>query len=399
MVWLIGNDLDFEGAKQLQQIRTPLLELCAIMAHDHGEWMDELGNSVDLVESMPSPRYIKSHLPLELLPAQLDVVRPKLLLVVTYQPSSSLLQMVYVARNPKDMCVSYYHYCMLVHNLKGSFQDFCDLFLKDRGQSSTSVELEDTLADRHGTVRSVTSRTEVSPVPVLSLRTLADRPMGLLDVFLKDREVSPVPVLSLRTLLADRPMGLLDLFLKDRGQSSTSVELEDTLTDRPMGLLDLFPKDRGQSSTSVELEDTLADRPMGLLDVFLKDRGQSSTSVELEDTLADRHGTVRSVTSRTEDQEGAIRQTARFLGKTLSESDVKVLTEHLSFNKMKQNPAVNLEPIIAKKNGPDYLSSTSLRFIRKGEVGDWRNHMEPDMAARFDAWTEENLRGTGLSLD
>nr|CAD7457251.1 unnamed protein product [Timema tahoe] len=248
MVWLIGNDLDFEGAKQLQQIRTPLLELCAIMAHDHGEWMDELGNSVDLVESMASPRYIKSHLPLELLPAQLDVVRPK---------------MVYVARNPKDMCVSYYHYCMLVHNLKGSFQDFCELFLKDR-----------------------------APVGPIWNHILG--------------------------------------FWKRRNDPNL---------------------------------------------LFLK----------YEDMKRD--------------QAGAIRQTAQFLGKTLSESDVKVLTEHLSFNKMKQNPAVNLEPIIAKKNGPDYLSSTSLRFIRKGEVGDWRNHMEPDMVARFDAWTEENLRGTGLNLD
>nr|CAD7605823.1 unnamed protein product [Timema genevievae] len=248
MVWLIGNDLDFEGAKQLQQIRTPLLELCAIMAHDHGEWMDELGNSVDLVESMASPRYIKSHLPLELLPAQLDVVRPK---------------MVYVARNPKDMCVSYYHYCMLVHNLKGSFQDFCELFLKDR-----------------------------APVGPIWNHILG--------------------------------------FWKRRNDPNL---------------------------------------------LFLK----------YEDMKRD--------------QAGAIRQTAQFLGKTLSESDVKVLTEHLSFNKMKQNPAVNLEPIIAKKNGPDYLNSTSLRFIRKGEVGDWRNHMEPDMVARFDAWTEENLRGTGLNLD
>lgn len=54
---------------------------------------------------------------------------------------------------------------------------------------------------------------------------------------------------------------------------------------------------------------------------------------------------------------------------------------------------------MTKKNGPDFLQATELRFIRKGEVGDWKNHMTPEMAARFDAWIEENLRGTGLSLN
>jgi hypothetical protein len=45
-------------------------------------------------------------------------------------------QVVYITRNPKDMCVSYYHYCTLVHNMKGSFEDFCELFLKGRGKTS-----------------------------------------------------------------------------------------------------------------------------------------------------------------------------------------------------------------------------------------------------------------------
>jgi hypothetical protein len=47
------------------------------MAHDDGEWMNDLGNSVDLVEGMESPRFIKSHLIWELLPAALDTVKPK----------------------------------------------------------------------------------------------------------------------------------------------------------------------------------------------------------------------------------------------------------------------------------------------------------------------------------
>jgi hypothetical protein len=100
-----------------------------------------------------------------------------------------------------------------------------------------------------------------------------------------------------------------------------------------------------------------------------------------------------------QDHEGQIIKTAAFLGKTLSETQVTELADHLSFSSMKKNPSVNLEPIMAKKNGPDFLQSTELRFIRKGEVGDWKNHMTPEMAAKFDAWTEENTEDTGLNFD
>ncbi|XP_069695752.1 luciferin sulfotransferase-like [Periplaneta americana] len=249
MVWCIGNDLDFDKARKvLQNLRTPVLELTALIANDEGDWKKELGNSVDMVEDMQSPRFIKTHLTWGLLPAAIDTVKPK---------------MVYVARNPKDMCVSYYHYCMLIHKMKGSFEDFCELFLKGR-------------------------------VPV-------------------------GPIWS----------HILGFWRRRHEPNILFLKYEDMKRD----------------------------------------------------------------------QASAIKKTADFLGKTLSEAEVQQLAEHLSFSNMKKNPAVNLEPIIAKKNGPDYLQKTDLRFIRKGEVGDWKNHMSPEMAARFDTWTEENLRGTGLSFE
>ncbi|KAK6622471.1 hypothetical protein RUM43_012828 [Polyplax serrata] len=247
MIWCIGNDLDFEKAKLIQQLRTPLLELSAIMAHHHGDWMTELGNSVDLVESLSSPRFIKSHLPWELLPKDLKVTEPKV---------------VYVARNPKDMCVSYYHYCRLIHNMQGSFEDFCDLFLKDKA-----------------------------------------------------------------------PIG--------------------PIWNHILG----FWNRRHQKNI-----------------LFLK----------YEDMK--------------KDQVGAIRKAAEFLNKNLTEEDVQKLADHLSFNKMRQNPAVNLEPLLAKTAGPEFLKNSELRFIRKGEIGDHKNFMSDELIERFDKWTAENLEGTGLSF-
>jgi hypothetical protein len=48
-----------------------------MMADDDGEWIGGLGNSVELVENMQSPRYIKSHFTWDLLPAALNTVKPK----------------------------------------------------------------------------------------------------------------------------------------------------------------------------------------------------------------------------------------------------------------------------------------------------------------------------------
>jgi len=38
MIWLLMNNLDFNGAKTFQPLRSPLLELSAAMAEDHNEW-------------------------------------------------------------------------------------------------------------------------------------------------------------------------------------------------------------------------------------------------------------------------------------------------------------------------------------------------------------------------
>gem|GEM_PF-4012362 len=44
-------------------------------------------------------------------------------------------QIIYVARNPKDAVVSYYHHHRLWNGYIGSFEDFFDAFINDRGKS------------------------------------------------------------------------------------------------------------------------------------------------------------------------------------------------------------------------------------------------------------------------
>ena len=78
------------------------------------DWMID---SVEFTAKLPSPRVIKSHLPFEFLP-------PKLL---------DTCKVIYVGRNPKDTCVSYYHHHLSIkeeYKLEGSFSDFANIYLQ-----------------------------------------------------------------------------------------------------------------------------------------------------------------------------------------------------------------------------------------------------------------------------
>lgn len=103
IVYLIGNKMDFEGAKKhVLETRFPFLEYPY--------------PGLSSVEKMPSPRFIKTHLPFEFLP-----------------DSASNSKIIYVARNPKDTLVSYYHFSRMftMSNFVGTFQEFLSKFKSD----------------------------------------------------------------------------------------------------------------------------------------------------------------------------------------------------------------------------------------------------------------------------
>ncbi|XP_049831461.1 luciferin sulfotransferase-like isoform X1 [Schistocerca gregaria] len=110
MVWLLMKDLDFQTARNVDLVdRFPCLEFNSILLR-----IPEVSYAVDLCDRMERPRFIMSHLPVELLPDGLWTVKPKI---------------IYVSRNPKDTAVSLYNHYKLTSHYSGTMEGFMNAFL------------------------------------------------------------------------------------------------------------------------------------------------------------------------------------------------------------------------------------------------------------------------------
>jgi len=123
MIWNIVNDLDFATAKSVDlEKRVPFLELSGILGASFTKLIAASGDSppfsssMELADIVPSPRILKTHLSIDMLPHQIMEKNAKL---------------IYVARNPRDTCVSFYHHWKIMAGYSGSWDTFFDAFVGD----------------------------------------------------------------------------------------------------------------------------------------------------------------------------------------------------------------------------------------------------------------------------
>lgn len=174
-------------------------------------------------------------------------------------------KIIYTARNPKDLCVSLYHYCKLLHGLQGSFETFCELFLEDN-----------------------------------------------------------IPV----------------------GAYWSHV-------------LQFWNRRNDPNILFLKYEDMKRNLP------------------------------------------AVIQECADFLGidYQLTTANMDRMCDHLKFDRMQLNSAVNGDPIIYSSDSENQNSvKNDSKFIRKGQIGDWKNYISPDLSRKFDEWTKKNTTGTGLEF-
>ena len=119
MVWQILHGFDTDKGQESLLTRSPFLEMQALVDTKVDKETDiKVVNSLEAANNLPSPRVIKTHLPIEMLP-------PNLL---------DTCKVVFVARNPMDCCVSFYHHEKLVPKMgfAGTFDQYAELFRNGR---------------------------------------------------------------------------------------------------------------------------------------------------------------------------------------------------------------------------------------------------------------------------
>ena len=89
-----------------------------------------------------------------------------------------------------------------------------------------------------------------------------------------------------------------------------------------------------------------------------------------------------------EDITSVINKIAKHLGKTISDDDMAALVKHLAIENFRENASVNKTEEKPSGDGPS--------FIRKGIIGDWKNHFTKEESKEWDIWITEELERTGI---
>ena len=92
------------------------------------------------------------------------------------------------------------------------------------------------------------------------------------------------------------------------------------------------------------------------------------------------------------DLPSAVATIAKFISQDISKELVEEIAHKTTFENMKQDSSANYEQL-AK-----FRKSTGTDFLRKGEVGDWKNYFTSEQAAKLDAMYNERMKGTGIDL-
>ncbi len=98
------------------------------------------------------------------------------------------------------------------------------------------------------------------------------------------------------------------------------------------------------------------------------------------------------------DLKSVAKRVGDFLERPLDEGDVSSLVQHLSFENMRNNSAVNKQELVQECNKVYNNDAAPTAFMRSGRVGDWRRHLSQDQVRRFEAWEEKGLAGTDLKF-
>ena len=90
-----------------------------------------------------------------------------------------------------------------------------------------------------------------------------------------------------------------------------------------------------------------------------------------------------------------IRTVAKFIGiENPTDNLFQDVMEHSSLTSMKKDPSSNYK----WQSGDGKLFDKDYNFIRKGEIGGWREHFTEEQNKQFDALFAERMSGSDLTF-
>lgn len=87
-----------------------------------------------------------------------------------------------------------------------------------------------------------------------------------------------------------------------------------------------------------------------------------------------------------------MKEIAQFLKIDLEEKTVSLIVEHCGFRHMKKNNLVNREETPLS----DLFQAS--QFMRKGVIGDWKNHFTPEQSHHFNQLCQRRLQDISLEF-
>jgi hypothetical protein len=95
------------------------------------------------------------------------------------------------------------------------------------------------------------------------------------------------------------------------------------------------------------------------------------------------------------DLRSSVVKIAQFMGHQLDDDVIDRITEKSTFDSMKASP-------LANPDGSDVIKNTfkenATPFLRKGTVGDWRNHFSDEQSLKYDEEYAKRMAGSGLEF-
>ena len=91
------------------------------------------------------------------------------------------------------------------------------------------------------------------------------------------------------------------------------------------------------------------------------------------------------------DLPGSVKRISKSMGYSLEESVINTIAKQCTIESMRADPLGNPD---------EYLTfvDKNTSFLRKGIVGDWKNHFSDEQSLRFDAEYAKRMAGSGLDF-